>query len=912
MELTPGTKLGPYEIVSRIGAGGMAEVFKARDTRLDRTVAVKVMPQHIAARADLRARFEREARTVSNLNHPNICVLFDIGSKDGTDFMVLEYLEGETLAARIAKGPLPLDQALKFAMQIADALDRAHRNGVVHRDVKPANIMITRESVKVLDFGLAKSAAGKARADDATLTIALTEEGVVVGTPQYMAPELYAGVEGGVNADIFGYGCVLYEMVTGKRAFDGKTRVSVVASVTRAEPPPMSAIMPVTPAALERLVKGCLVKNPDERYQSLWDVLIDLKAIAQGETEVPARARASSPFAWMVAASVLAVAVAGLALLDWRRGAQVVASPPSRLTMDIAPAEALGGNREFNTDHPSRPAIAISPDGNTVVFSARRGGVFQLYKRTMDRLEAAAMPGTEGAIGPFFSADGQWIGFWARGKLMKISLNGGPAAAICDVLPGGAIWGASWSVANSIVFAVARGTSLMQVPAVGGTPQTLLRSDTAKGEIYASPEFLPDGKTLLFTVRTSDNWEEAQIVVRRLDTGLQRTLFKGGADARYVPTGHLVYMLNAVLMTVPFDARTLELTGPRVAILDGVMQGVNEPNTSAETGMGQFAISASGSLIYASGGIFPPWPAELVSVDRKGTQKELKAPRENAYYNLRLSPDGQRLAVARPSATSRLTDIWVVDMSRGTLTRLTSQGTNSQPLWSPDGKRILFGGGIAGQQIFSVAADGSGAVEPVVTSKNLVRPASWSRDGKWLAYLEYRDGNYQIWTRPMSGEGEPRQFLSSPRFSYTDAEFSPDGRWMVYVSNESGANEVYVQAFPGPGDRHQISSRGGNSNPMWAPNGRELFYTGRKVGENGPMMAVDVAQGAAFKAGTPHMLFEGSWQVSAVVRSYDMTPDGQHFVMSRPGEIPDQKVTKLNVVLNWFDELRKRAPRSGQ
>jgi serine/threonine-protein kinase len=905
MELKSGVRLGPYEIVSPLGAGGMGEVWKALDTRLDRTVAVKVLPKYIADRDDLRARFEREARAVSSLKHPHICVLYDIGKQDDIDFMVLEHLEGETLAARVVKGPLPLDQVLKYAAQIADALDRAHRSGVCHRDVKPANIMLTRDGVKVLDFGLAKTAPRMVMPDDVTrMPEARTTEGTILGTPQYMAPEQYEGTEADARSNIFAFGCVVYEMVTGKRCFDGKTRASLIAAVLGGEPVSMSAIQPVTPAALERLVKRCLEKDPEDRYQSMRDVVLDLRSIGASGTEVKAQAKGLlHKAAWIVVAGVLAVIAAGFAIHDWRRGTQAV-EPVARLTMEIAPAEALG-NREFNADRPSRTAIAISPDGNTVVFSATRGSVLQLYRRALDRPEAVAMPGTEGAFGPFFSPDGQWVGFWAAGKLKKVPLGGGPASTICTPPPSLATpWGASWSSAGTIVFIEG---DLMQVPAAGGTPQTLLKPDAAKGENFSTPAFLPDGKTLLFTVRSSDNWEDARIIARRLDSGAQSVLFKGGADARYVPTGHLVYMQNAVLMAVPFDARRLELTGSPVAILDGVMQAVNEPNAGAETGMGQFAISASGRLVYASGGIFPPRIDALFSVDRKGAPTELKAPRAG-YGGLRISPDGQKLAVFKLAATSRAADVWVLDTSRGTSARLTSEGANFCPLWSPDGKRILFAGG-ADRQIMSVAADSSSAIEPAMKEKADAIPASWSADGKWLAYVVFGDGHFQIWIRPMSGEGGPKPFLESQQFSYTHATFSPDGRWIAYQSNESGAAEVYVQAFPGPGEKHSISN-GGGGQPAWNPNGRELFYTARADGNKQKMMAVDITPGVLFKAGTPHLLFEGPWQSSNPVRDYDITPDGQHFIMARQEEFPDQKVTRLNVVLNWFDELKKRAPRA--
>ena len=449
----------------------------------------------------------------------------------------------------------------------------------------------------------------------------------------------------------------------------------------------------------------------------------------------------------------------------------------------------------------------------------------------------------------------------------------------------------------------------MQVPAAGGTPKTLLKADPAKGERFLTPQFLPDGKTILLTVKTSSNWQEARIAVLQPGIGVPRTLIQGGADARYVPTGHLVYLKEATLMAIPFDPVKVQLAGPPVAMLDGVMQAVNEPNSDFETGMGQFAISASGNLVYASGGIYPPRLETLVSVDRKGVQTEMSPPKA-AYLAPRISPDGQKLVLFKFFPTSLQSDVWVLDLSRGTFTRLTSQGVGQWPIWSPDGKRVFFSNRDSrAPGIFSVPADGSGAIEPVVTGQNLT-PALWSSDGKRLAYIDLSDSRHQIWTRPVSGGGEAQPFLATSQFNYFDAEFSPDGRWMTYVSNESGASEVYVQAFPGPGDRHAISG-GGGGNPMWSPNGRELFYSVGTPGQGKQkFMAVDITPGESFKSGAPHVLFEGIWTVTTPLRSYDVMPDGQHFIMERPEYIPDQKVTKLNVVLNWFDELRKRAPRS--
>ncbi|MGD1095305.1 MAG: hypothetical protein ABSB35_25345 [Bryobacteraceae bacterium] len=513
--------------------------------------------------------------------------------------------------------------------------------------------------------------------------------------------------------------------------------------------------------------------------------------------------------------------------------------------------------------------------------------------------------GTEGAEEPFFSPDGKSVAFFAGGKLKKIAMSGGPPVTICD-LPGTrfAAFGASWSSTDDIVFAVGS-AGLMHVPAGGGTPQVLLKSDPAKpAETYSSPQFLPGEKNLLFTVRASDNWDEAQVIARRLDTGDQRTLIKGATDARYVPTGYLVYMQNAVLMAAPFDAGRAQLTGSPVAMLDGVMQSVNMPNATYESGMGQFAFSASGSLIYASGGIAPFTGGILVRVDRQGVPTELKTPK-GRYLHGRVSPDGQRFAASRGAETNRTSDIWTIDINTGSSTRLTSDGAGGLLLWSPDGKRIIFRG--KNGQLLSIAADGSGSVESVTASTSAI-PASWSGVGRRLAYLELHDGQNQIWTRPMPGPGEPQRFAES-RFRLWDADFSPDGHWITYSTNESGTDEVYVQAFPS-GEKHRISTAGG-VNPAWARNGRELFYIQpARSADKDAMMAVDFAMGGTYKIGAPHQLFEGPLDVTAPTRNYDVTPDG-HFIMLRSSEEPpDQSVTKLNVVLNWFDELKKRAPRS--
>ncbi len=880
--LSGGDKLGPYEIIARIGAGGMGTVYTARDTRVGRTVAIKM------SAAQFSGRFEREARAIAALNHPHICTLYDVGA----NYLVMEYVEGRPL-----HGPMPIDKALPLGFQILDALDAAHRNGIVHRDLKPGNILLTKSGVKVLDFGLAKMETAVAADEDT-----ITQRGAIVGTLHYMSPEQVQGKKIDARSDLFSFGLVLYEMLTGRRAFDGENSASLIAAILTRDP---DSLEEIAPAGLQRVLRRSLAKEPADRWQTAADLKAALECIAEN---APQPQPLKKGWLWPAVAAVLLLAISLLLLHNWRSGSPGNGGPAVRSTLDLSPAESL---EEGSGARPIQTAFAFSPDGNTLVFrgfsSKAQGTGTQLYWRALDQSDAVPIPGTDGAGGPFFSPDGKWVGFWAGGKLKKVSMSGGPAANTCDVSleP----WGVTWGSTGMIVFADA---GLKQVPAAGGTPQTLIKR--VRGGIFVSaPDFLPDGKTLLLTVRTSYRWEEAQIVALRAG-GERRVLINGGAGAHYVPTGHLVYMLNGALMAVPFDADRLETTGTAVPLLDGVMQSVNMPDSGFESGMGQFAVSRSGHLVDARGGIYPSRHTTLVRVDRKGTVTDLNLAK-GRDLGLRLSPDGQRLVVDRKYETNGLRDLWAYDLVRRTVVRLTNQPQCEWPIWSLDGKRIIFSGSIEhlGLSIRSILANGQGAIETIAAGGGAI-PGSLSPDGKWLAYLTVaRNG---IWVRPMPGPGEPKLFLES-KFDVQDAEFSPDGKWLAYSSTESGTQEVYVQAFPGPGERHRISTNGG-SNPAWAPGGRELFYLGqcRRPGARASMscsmMAVDITPGGAFKAGAPRTLFEAGPSRSGPMRSYDVYPDGQHFIMAKYEELPDQHVTRLNLVLNWFEELKRRAPRGGQ
>ena len=895
MALISGTRLGPHEILSAIGAGGMGEVYRARDTRLNRTVAIKVLPPHLADRAELRERFEREAKTIAGLNHPHICTLFDIGQQDGIDYLVMEYLEGETLAQRLKKGPLPLEQVLQYAIEVADALDKAHRKGVTHRDLKPGNIMLTKTGTKLLDFGLAKlkqevAPANVQLSELPTADDPLTAKGSIVGTLQYMAPEQLEGKEEvDARTDIFAFGAVVYEMATGKRAFEGKTQASVIGAILKDDPPPITSLQPMTPPALDRVVKTCLAKDPDRRWQSAKDLTDELKWIAEGGSQVtlaPAAAakgiRAFSRRALILSLGTLLLGAAITGLAIWN----LKPSPPrpvSRLVVNLPPGQQLAGLD-------NGPAVALSPDGTHLAYVARQGGGTQLiYLRAMESLEARPIPGTEGAVNPFFSHDGQWVGFFAGGKLKKVSVNGGTALTLGDAsIPLGASWGSQAMIA----FVPASAGGLQQVSEAGGALQPLTRLD--KAEVNQRwPEFLPGGKAVLFAAGpTTTNWNNAQVAVQSVGTGERRNLIQGATQPRYTPSGHLVYAQGGSLMAVPFDLRRLAITGTADPVVDGILQ-------STVSGSAQYSFSNTGTLVYIAGGVQSA-QRKLVWVNRTGTQQLLAAP-AHAYTFPRLSPDGRRVAVA---IEEEGTQTWLYDFSRETLTRFTFGGnTNYDPVWTPDGKRIAFQSNREGPiNIFWQLADGGGGLERLTTSEYLDAPNSWSPDGQLMAFVEINPiTGYDIWVLRM-GDRKAQPFLRTP-FLESAPRFSPDGHWLAYVSDESGHREIYVQAYPGPGGKWQISTEGGTE-PVWNPIGRELFY---RSGDK--MMAVEITAQPSFSVGKPKVLFEGPYQPTpATFSNYDVSPDGQRFLMLKASEQAQAAPTQINVVLNWFEELKRRVP----
>jgi len=906
MALSPGTKLGPYEILAVAGTGGMGEVYKARDTRLDRIVAIKVLPEALLQDPGSRQRLEREARAVSALSHPHICTLYDIGHQDGVDYLVMEYLEGETLAERLQKGPLAPDLVLRCAMEIAGALDAAHREGLVHRDIKPGNIMLTRTGAKLLDFGLAKTApqpaAGANLTAELTRETPLTQEGAVAGTFPYMSPEQVQGKEVDARSDIFSLGSVLYEMATGRRAFSGKSHISVASAILEREPEPISTLRPSTPPVLDHAIRACLAKDPEDRWQSARDVLLELKWLSEPNSQpaVPTAAhrRSRERLAWL-AASTLAVA-AIIATVGWWRAVQT-APPglPMRLSVELSPGRTI--------DRFGGAQLALSPDGTQIVVAeSDDSGNRRLAMRSLDQSGFVPISGAESARGPFFSPDGRWIAFFANGKLKKIATQGGAPVTLCDAPS--PISGASWGDDGNIVAAFNQGSfGLVRVPSGGGAPVEVTRLTAEKAEAHAWPQVLPGSQAVLFTVYGTGNYEDAEITVVSLKTGERKTLHRGGFYGRYLPSGHLVYLQENTLWAAPFDLGRLAVTGAPQPVLE-------EVNGNFFAG-GDFGFSQSGTFVYVNSRAQPSIPHSIWWLDSTGQTKPLCVT-PGRYENPRLSPDGKRLAYELAPGMAQA-DIWVKDLERDITTRVTRlPGRNNWPVWTPDGKSIVFDSYLQpASGIYWIRADGAGEAQRLTDGKTLQSPCSFSPDGKRLAYYQW-SADFRIskiWTAPVEGDrdhprlGKAEAFLRSQSYEAFPA-FSPDGRWLAYSSNESGSRELYVRPFPGPGGKMQIST-GGGSHPIWSREGRKLFF----LTPDWRIMVVDYTAGSdSFSAGKPQVWSKRNLAFLGGNYPYDLAPDGKRFaVVMNPdaaGEQDLRSTDSVTVLLNFFDELARKVP----
>jgi len=881
--LEPGSHLGPYRIERLLGAGGMGQVYLATDTRLQRTVAVKVLSAALARDPSFRERFDREAQTVASLVHPHICTVYDVGQQDGIAFLVMEQLEGETLAARLERGALrPFDFALARAIEIVEALDAAHRRGIVHRDVKPGNMILTKAGVKLLDFGLAKPAA-PVLAGEGALPVTnpsppLTAQGRLLGTFQYMAPEVLDGHEADARSDLFACGAVLYEMFTGRKAFEGKGEASVIAAIMHVDPPPIG---PPLPSLVDRIVRQCLAKDPDERCQSAHDLRTQLGWLAEpgpAATTVSSAPRGRTRLRRRMVAAALLSAVVLITLAAQRWSTQVVA--PAERSVHLAFVRPPG----TVLSNTGRRVIAISPDGTEVVFVANG----QLYRRPLDAAEAAPIAGTQNLAPttPTFSPDGRWVAFTsaAFGGLKKVRIEGGVPIAVMESEKGGN-FGATWTADDSILLARAEG--VFRVPAGGGPGVRIFEPHA--GEAIYGPQLLPDKDHLLLTVTTAtgpDRWDRAQVIACSLSSGLRTVVVDGGADGRYLRTGHVVYAAGTTLFAVRFDARSLKVGGPPTAIVHGIRRASTGVQTT--TGAAQVAISDSGTLAYVPAG---QGDAATISLDVRGSATPLTSAGPGQFP--RLSPDGTRAVTVTDDGPSMW--VWSID-GRPAPRRLAVAGPSTDPAWTPDGARIAFRAQRdSSWGIYSLRADGMGAEERLLAVDG--RPSGWSRDGSILYYVSAG----QLWSWRAGGTPQMLPISGIVR----DVSLSPDRRWAAFHSNEPQGATLYIQSLATPGARFQISPAGAHF-PLWAPDGKKLFFV--TTGEANRLMAVDVETAPAVAFGEPVVVAPEIFQTTALRnRNYDISADGTRLLI----QVPDRTHAasqQIVVVLHWFEDLKRLIP----
>ncbi len=925
-----GQNISHYRIVSKLGEGGMGEVYEAKDQKLGRDVAIKVLPEEFAKDADRVARFQREAKLLASLNHPNIATIHGLEECEGKHFLVLELVDGDTLADQIKKGPIPAEESLKVALQIAEALEAAHEKGVIHRDLKPANVKVTPEGkVKVLDFGLAKAFAGDQGemilSDSPTLSVAATQQGIILGTPAYMSPEQARGKSVDKRTDVWAFGVVLFEMLAGRAVFSGQDVSEILAAVIRAEPE-WSSLPANLHWRLREVIERCLEKEARNRYGSINDARVDIQkvladpsgVVVQPITVVGPRTGLRTVMPWIAAAIALGAIISGVVIWKLKPTPPPEPRQVTRFYYELPEGQWFGGFNER--------AFAVSPDGSQLVYKTRAG----LYLRSMGELNARLISGTEeNPRKPFFSTDGQWIGYVSGtdGKLKKISVNGGAPVPLTDDNSLGFL---DWCADDTIVYATGTGGSIMRISANGGNPELLVKGEGT----YFAPQILPDGKTIMYTLGP----EPFRILLQSLETGERKELFPGDT-AQYLPTGHIVYAVENNLFAIPFDLDRLEVAGGPIPMVEGVFR---------RTGAPQFAVSDSGTLVYMPGTSIMQrtsmwlraFEFTLVWVDHQGKEEPIETP-PNVYMDPKISPDGTKVALTLN--TGDTSDIWIWDLIRETMARLTFNENSSHPLWTPDGQRIAFLWGDEDEVgVYWKAADGTGDDEPLSSVLDgVVVPCSWSSDGEIMVTIKApsaqaifgaaaltgmvmsggretpvsraRSGgqpmpegpNIDIGFLSMEGDNEWRPLLQEEYIEF-QPQISPNGQWMAYGSNESGQMEIYVRPFPNVNKgRWQVSTSGGN-NPLWSPGGRELFYL-----TVDSVMTVAVEIEPTFKPGKPQALFQRTY----IPSGWDIHPDGKRFLMvnvtqktpdESTGESTAEPPRKINIVLNWLEELKQR------
>jgi serine/threonine-protein kinase len=899
MVLTIGTQLGSLEITALLGEGGMGEVYRARDLKLKRDVAIKILPEDFACDTDRISRFQREAEVLASLNHPNIAGIYDFEEASGLRYLILELVEGETLAERLRRGLIPASEALKIAQQIVDALEAAHEKGIIHRDLKPANVKVTPEGkIKVLDFGLAKAMevepGNPNRSNSPTLSNLATNAGIILGTAAYMSPEQANGFPADRRSDIFSLGVVLYEMFTGRQPFQGRTISEIIASVLVKEPDWTAMPSNLNPRVHE-LVRRCLQKDTKARWQAVGDIRLEIESLLTGHAVAPqATVQAHPGLKRSIPVLAIAIVLAAIAAVTaWNLKPMPPAGIVTRFPIVLPEEQVFTGQ--------SRHIVAISPEGARLVYLANN----QLYLRQMSEMEARPVAGASGVSSPFFSPDGQWIGFWSSqdSALKKIAITGGAPITICKT---NNPWGVSWE-GNEIVFSDPS-KGIQRVSANGGEPEVLVKSNPP--ELPSDPQLLDHGKTLLFTLANAtgsvDRWDQGQIVLQSLSSGEKKTIIRGGSDGRYVPTGHIIYALGGNILAVPVDLKRREVKGATVPVIEGVMR-----TSGGSTGAAQLAFAASGALVYIPG-IAGNTSARttLALADLTGKMQPLPLP-PGAYFYPRLSPDGKQLVVETDDGKDQIVSVY--DMSAGaTLRRLTFGGKNQFPIWSNDGKHIIYTSDREGDNgLFWQLADGTGAAERLTKSEPGVQHEAQATDpsGKTLAFFAARGASGGISILSLSGERTSKVFVETPNYFQPHMTFSPDGRWIAYASTEVATVQLFVQPYPATGAKYQITADAAAAFPVWSRDGKQIFYAFPPK-----LYVVDVRTQPTFSFGKPTTLpINGFFQPVPAQRNFDVAPDGKHLLVVMPAsgtqtENIQRPNPQINVVLNWFSELQERVP----